>query len=112
MAKALNRFKGRLVHIRNTWGDNAGQVETETLYQVQQCGPKMATIMRIDPITLQPIGRRRRGTRLWLNTEEEVQALQRGIERDARGYRRFLFSEWDQMFITVGEAGWDPDSNF
>ena len=94
---------------RQTWGTNAGQVDETTLYKVHNCGPKMATLHRVDKNTLQPNGYR--GHTIYISTREQVEELNRQ-QQQRTGYRQFKFWDWSQLFVSVGEAGWDAAENF
>lgn len=103
--KKASPYKGALVYIRKTWGDQRGQIDEDTLYKVRSCGPKMAILDRVNKETLQVENSWRRGSSFYLTTKEEA-------ERYMRDYRSLHFWDWSQLFVPVGEAGWDPESNF
>ena len=110
MAKAVSPYKGKLVHIRKTWGHAAGQVDEDSLYKVTSCGPKMAILRRIDKVTLEPLGWR--GQSYYLTSREEVEALRIREASSQMFTRSFRYWDWSQFFVPVGEAGWDPDENW
>lgn len=106
---AKSKYKNMIVHIRKTWGNDAGEVDEHTLYKVRSCGPRMAIIDRINPETLEKTGRR--GQTLYLSTREEYDRAM-AMPQNQRGWRSFLYHDWAQMFVLKGEAGWDPSQNF
>lgn len=110
MAKATNPYRGKLVHIRKTWGRDAGQVDEEHVYQVKQCGPIVATLTQVDKQTLVPY---RRGQKYYLSSQIEMARWRAQLAQSTqRGYHEFRFSDWSQFFVTLGEVGWDPSQNF
>ena len=105
-------YRGMLVYIRQTWGQNAGQVDEDRLYVVRSCGPKKAVLDPVDKATGLPYsdGYRRRGHTLHI--QEKEYAEQQNATNVRSGYRRFHYWDWSQMFVPQGEAGWDPSQNF
>lgn len=101
----VSPYRDKLVYIRKTWGSDRGHVDDSQLYRVKQCGPKMATLVRVDKTTLQPNGWRGRGSNYYLHTKEEA-------EHANRNGHGFHYWDWSQFFVPQGEAGWDPDMNF
>lgn len=114
MAKTVSPYKGKLVHLRKTWGENAGSIQDEYLYKVRSCGPKMAVLDRVNSETHQPENSRyRRGQSYYLSTPGEVEITRADNAREPQGrYRQYKFSDWSQFFVPIGEAGWDPPQNF
>lgn len=103
MGNKVSPYKGRLVHVRHTWGEHRGQVAEQELFIVRSCGPKMAILDRVDSKTLVKNGWR--GQTFYLHNRDEA-------ERANRDGRSFYYWDWSQFFVPQGEAGWDPDQNF
>jgi hypothetical protein len=102
--KQPSPYVGKLVYLRETWGRNKGMVDERALYIVRNCGPKMATLDRVNKETLQKDGWR--GRTFYLTPKEEAE------QRMAQYRDSFYYWDWSQLFVPQGEAGWDPDRNW
>jgi hypothetical protein len=109
VARKVEGFaKGMLVQKRETWGDRAGQVDEKHVYEIKQIGPKQATLLRCDPQTNRPYGSRGHNEYLMDRAEAE-QAI---AQQQGNSFRRAYFWDWGQVFVGLGEAGWDPSQNY
>jgi hypothetical protein len=96
--------KGTLVYIRHRYGREAGQVDDKNLFRIRKIGPKEATVVRVDitnPSIENTYGRVYR-----LHTKEEYEAA------NNQSYRFFYPYMWSQLFVGLGEVGWDASTNF
>lgn len=100
--------KDMLVHMRTMWGGRVGSIDEQNVYKIRQIGPKQATIDRVNKETGE-VGSWR-GQKIRLNEKEY--ATQRNAESRNGNWRQFYPWEWSQVFVALGEAGWDPEVNF
>jgi len=99
---------GMLVLMRNLYGNDAGALDEHHLYQIQQIGPKQATIKSVNMETGQVDSWRGRKIRIF--TKEEADEY--NARNDGRSWRQLYPYDWGQVFVPQGEAGWDPERNF
>ena len=123
MSKYKGRIKkGNLVYVRTTWGNDAGKVSEDRLYVIRSIGPIQAILDPVDRETgrelypASPGSRRMGGHTHYLENKdiaEERNREQEEASREGRNtYRRLYCWDWSQLFVPVGEAGWDADCNF
>jgi len=99
-----NLKKGDLVHIIETYGNNAGTPDFKNTYKIRSIGTKMAVVDRIDPRTGEKSSWR--GRSYYLVTEEEA------ARRRSGGWHNWSPTTWAMVFCPVGsEPGWDPIMN-
>lgn len=98
--------KGMIVRKYIRWGDNAGKPDMDGLYLIRAIGPMGATVDRLDSTTNLKVPYRR-GRRELLYTQQEAERYINGgsMRRNVWDYPY----QWSQVFIQVGQEGWDPD---
>ena len=91
--------------MRKMWGQHAGQIDTDNIFRVIRCGPKRARLERLDPKSLEKVSWRSSEVRLYDKSEIERLHL--------AGYPRegLIPTRWDQIFVIIGEDGWDLEVN-
>ena len=98
--------KGMKIFIRRSWGDNAGQIDENELYEIKSIGSIRATVKRINKDTGESLNYHGRGHSYYLYSESSLNPNDR--RRNIYNYP----TRWDHIFVPVGNAGWDPDFNF
>jgi hypothetical protein len=106
--KVVGWQKDMLVYVRETWGERMGSVNESYLYKIKMIGPKQATLVQVDKATGET--KWNRGSN-WYLMEKEA-AIQATRDQEGRGYRQLHAWDWSQLLVPVGEAGWDPATNF
>ena len=105
--KAWRFQKGTLVHCRYIHGSEAGNIDEKRLYRIIKIGPKEATIRQVNQQTMEE---HQRGFVMRLFEQQEAE--RRNNAERGQTWRQFYPFTWSQLFVGVGESGWDPDCNF
>ena len=100
--------KNTLVYMREQYGSNIGRVNESNLYQIRSIGEKQATLDRVDKKTL--VKNSYRGHNVFLYSKEEADRMNERSRTSA--YQSLHPWQWSQLFVPIGEAGWDADMNF
>jgi hypothetical protein len=100
--------KDTLVYMRELSGDRAGRIDEQRLYKIRSIGAKQATVDRVNKTTL--VKESWRGQNIYLESQENAE--RRNRENAGRSWRIMHIWNWLQVFVPVGEAGWDADMNF
>jgi hypothetical protein len=100
-------MKGAEVYLRETYGQNRGQVNTREKYRIRSIGPKQCTLERVyEGNDDRHNYYRNRGQNFNLVSREEAE------RNNAHNSWSYALWDWSQLLVPIGNEGWDPDFNF